>query len=81
MSQVGELMASIDFRLDNIDLCGVDPDPKEPWSYELDEPALLLLRIRDDMDDLMRAKSDAEAHEIWEQIRAFILTFHVGAMN
>ncbi len=81
MSQVDELMAAIDFRLDNIDLFGVDPEPNEPWSYTLDEPALLLLRIRDDMDDLMRAKSDAEADEIWEQIRAFILTFHVGGLN
>ena len=81
MSHVDELMQSIEFRLDRFDLFGVDPQPSEPWSYALDEPSLLLLRLRDDADDLMRAKSDAEAAELWEQVRSFVLAFHVGGLN
>lgn len=79
MTTAEELMKSIEIRLDGFDLFGVDSEPNEPWSYPLDEPSLLLLRLRDDMDDMRRADTDAD--EIWAQVRSFILAFHVGGMQ
>lgn len=81
MSPAEELMVSIELRLDGFDLFGVDLEPNEPWSYPLDEPSLLLHTLRGDIDDMRRAETDAEADEIWAQVRSFILAFHVGAMN
>ena len=81
MTLTEELMDSIDIRLEAYDLCGVDTDPGEPFSYELNEPVLLLLRLRDDCDDIRDAKSDVEALEIWKQVRPFVLAFHVGGMH
>ena len=78
MTTAEELMDLIQLRLDGYDMFGVDPFPGTTWSHQLDESQLLLLRLHDDLDDMRHAESEAEADEIWEKIRPFILTFHVG---
>lgn len=78
MTTAEKLIDLVQLRLDGYDLFGVDFQSQDPWSYPVDEPVLLLLRLRDDINDIKNAKSDAEAEEIWEKIRPFILTFHIG---
>ncbi len=81
MSVADELIDSIEFRLSRIDDFGFDPEPREPWSYELDEPSLLLHTLRHDFDDIKNSENIAEANKLWEQTRSFVLTFHVGGLN
>ena len=81
MSLARELMDSIESRTRRVDLFGFDPSPSEPWSYELSESSLLLIRLCEDINDIKHAETDLEALEIWEQIRPFIHTFHIGTLN
>ena len=81
MTAAEYLMDSLEFRMSQIDIFGIDPHPSEPFSYALDEPSLLLHTLRHDFDDIRRAHSLADANEIWEKTRSFVLTFHVGQMN
>ena len=81
MSPVDRLIAARSARARNLETFGVDLMPGEPWSYETDDPSYFIHVLCEDIGRIKRAESDFEAVQIYEAIRPFIETFHVGFLN
>ena len=81
MSPADRLIAARSARARNLEVFNIDLMPGEPWSYQVDDSSLFLLTLREDLDSIECAETDIEVLTIYEQIRPFIETFHVGEMN